>query len=181
MFWKVIGGVMAFFGAVFLALALVVVAALTMAGVAVGSLVESLDVSTVQVTDANGVTESYTIEELANDPERLEIYGTNGEQVTIDLSIPQITIKEGGANGEQVVIASGSSVTVSPDVPQIRIDGRDFDNFDGDSLWRPIGSFFRGLFNLVTWALIIGCLWLLFRKRPETVQTPVEKKMDATA
>ncbi|MCB8962317.1 MAG: hypothetical protein H6651_18545 [Ardenticatenales bacterium] len=54
MFWKVIGGVMAFFGAVFLALALVVVAALTMAGVAVGSLVESLDVSTVQVTDDTG-------------------------------------------------------------------------------------------------------------------------------
>ena len=181
MFWKVVGGVVAFFGAVFLAVALLVVAALSIAGVALGSFVESLDVSTVEVTDANGVTETFTIDELANEPDRLEIFGADGEQVTIDLTVPEITIQEGGVAGERVVIGSGSTVTVNPDLPQIRIDGREIDRFDGGYVWRPIGSFFRGLFNLATWVLIIGCLWLLFRKRPVEVQNPMEKKMDATA
>ena len=174
MFWKVFGGIVIFFMVVALGVGLLVTASLAAVGVAVGSAVDNLELSTVQVTDENGSTETYSVNDLLSGTERLEVYGDNGEIVTIDMTLPQITVQESGKdaatvviNGDDagsVVIGGESGIEIGADGSQIRIDGRSidsFNNFDGGSLGRFIAGLFRGLFNLVILTLIAVGIWLL--------------------
>ncbi len=172
MFWKIIGGIALFFMAVLVAGTLLVTASAAALGVAVGSVVENLDINTVQVTDASGNTETFDVNNLVSDSGRVEIIGDNGDQVTIDFDVPQITVQESGEDAAQVVIGDGS---------QIRIDGRNIDNFDGHVFVRPIAGFFSGLFTLTVWTLIAVGIWLMLRKRQAVDNTPKEKTPDATA
>jgi hypothetical protein len=181
MFWKVLGGIVAFFLVVALAVMLLATAGVAAFGVAVGSFVDNLDISTVQVTDASGNTETYDVDDLISESGRVEVTGDNGEQVTIDLNVPQITVQESGDDAPRVVIGGGSRLEVKSDVPQIRIDGRNFDNFDGSFFVRPIASFFHGLFKLAAWTLIAVGIWLVLRNRQPSANEPKEKTPSATA
>ncbi len=167
MFWKVLGGI----------------AALTAAGVAVGSIIDNLDISTVQVTDAEGNTESYSVRELVEESGRIEVTGDNGERVTIDLEVPRITVEESGEEASRVVIGGedGSRFEFDGNVPSIHINGRDFDNFDGHLFVHPIVSFLSGLFKLVAWTIILVGVWLLLRNRQPSAKEPQEKTPSATA
>jgi len=191
MFWKVVGGIAIFIMVVVLALGMVVTASLAVAGVALGTAVENLAFSTVQVTDENGRTETYDVNDLLSGTESLEVYGDNGEIVTIDMNLPQITVQEGGKdaatviiNGDEagsLVIDGESGIKIGADGSHIRIDGRDidsFNNFDGGFLGRFIAGIFRGLFNLVLLSMILVGIWLLVRsQRTKTT----EKTPDAMA
>jgi hypothetical protein len=184
MFWKVVGGIAIFIMVVVLAVGMVVTASLAVAGVALGTAVDNLEFSTVQVTDENGRTEIYSVNDLLSGTERLEVYGDNGELVTIDMNLPQITVQEGGKdaatviiNGDDagsVVIDGESGIEFDADGSHIRIDGRDidsFNNFDGGFLGRFIAGLFRGMFNLVVLSMIIVGIWLLVRsQRGKTVE-----------
>ncbi|MDX1414269.1 MAG: hypothetical protein R3293_08755 [Candidatus Promineifilaceae bacterium] len=191
MFWKVVGGIAIFIMVVVLALGMVATAGLAVAGVAIDSALENLEFSTVQVTDAGGRTETYSVNELLSGTERLEVYGDIGEQVTIDLALPQITVQEGGKdaatvviNGDDapsVVIDGKSGIEIGATEPQIRIDGRDINssnNFDGGFLGRFIVGIFKGLFNLVLVGMIVVGVWLLVRSQRSK---NVEKTPDAAA
>jgi len=159
------------------------------ASVAVGSAIDNLEFSTVEVTDENGRTETYSVNDLLSGTERLEVYGDNGELVTIDMNLPQITVQEGGKdaatviiNGDEagsVVIDGESGIEFDADGSHIRIEGRDinsFNNFDGGFLGRFIGGLFRGMFNLVLLSMIIVGVWLLVRsQRSKTVEKTPEK------
>jgi hypothetical protein len=181
MFWKVVGGIVAFFVVVALAVMLLATAGVTALGVAVGSFVDNLDISTVQVTDAGGNTETYDVDNLVSESGRVELTGENGERVTIDLNLPQITVQESGEEAARVVIGGGPRFEVNSDVPQIRIDGRDFDNLDGSFFVRPIAAIIRGLINLAIWTLIIVGVWLVLRNRRPAADEPKEKTPSATA
>jgi hypothetical protein len=191
MFWKVLGGIAIFFMVLVLVVGMVVTASLAVTGVAVGSAIDNLEFSSVEVTDENGRTETYSVNDLLSGTERLEVYGDNGELVTIDMNLPQITVQEGGKdaatviiNGDDagsVVIDGESGIEFDADGSHIRIDGRDidsFNNFDGGFLGRFIAGLFRGMFNFVVLSMIIVGIWLLFRsQRSKTV----EKTPDAAA
>ena len=191
MFWKVLGGIAIFFMVLVLVVGMVVTASLAVTGVAVGSAIDNLEFSSVDVTDENGRTEIYSVNDLLSGTERLEVYGDNGELVTIDMNLPQITVQENGKdaatviiNGDDagsVVIDGESGIEFDADGSHIRIDGRDidsFNNFDGGFLGRFIAGLFRGMFNLVVLSMIIVGIWLLVRsQRSKTV----EKTPDAAA
>ena len=192
MFWKVFGGIVIFFIVVALAVGFLATASLAAVGVAVGSVVNNIDLSTVQVTDGSGHTETYSVNDLLSGTERLEVYGDNGEIVTIDMNLPQITVQESGAeaatvviSGEDatsVVIGGESGIEISADGSLLRIDGRNIDSFnqfDGGHLGRFIVGLFRGLFNLVFLTLIAVGIWLLVVRNRRTEAT--EKTPDATA
>jgi hypothetical protein len=192
MFWKVFGGIVIFFMVVALVLGLLATASLAAVGVAVGSAIDNLDFSTVQVTDENGQTETYSVNDLFSDTGRVEVTGENGERVTIDMTLPQITIQEQGKeaarvviNGEDaasLVIGGESGLEIGADGSLIRIDGRsidNFNNFDGGHLGRFIAGLFRGFFTLVIWTLIAVGIWLLVVRNRRTEST--DKKPDATA
>jgi len=178
MLWKVVGGIAAFILVVVLAVTLLATAGVAAVGIAVGSIVEDLDISTVQVTDAGGNTETYDVEELISESGRLEVTGDNGERVTIDFEVPQITIQDSGEEAARVVIDGGSGLKNNPDMPQIRIDGH---NFDGDIFARPFASLLRGLSNLVICTLVLAGIWLVLRKRQPETNEPKEKSPNATA
>jgi hypothetical protein len=178
MFWKVLGGIVAFFLVVALAVMLVATAGLAAVGVAVGSFIDNLDVSTVQVTDADGNTETYEVKDLVSESGRVEVTGDNGERVTIDLDLPQITVQESGDESARVVIGAGRGLEVNSGGPQVRIDGRGFGDFDGHFIARPIAALFHGLFNLAVLTLILVGAWLLLRSRRSE---PTEKTVDAAA
>ncbi len=181
MFWKVLGGIVAFFMVVVLAVMLLATASLAAVGVVVGSVVDNLDISTVQVTDVSGNTETYDVDTLVSDSGRVEIIDDNGDQVTIDFDVPQITVQERGEDAARVVIGGESGFEIDADGSQIRIDGRNIDDFDGRFFVRPIVGFFRGLFTLTAWTLIAVGIWLVLRKRQPAVNAPKEKTLDATA
>ena len=192
MFWKVLGGIVIFFMVVALAVGLLATASLAAVGVAVGSAIDNLDLSTVQVTDGNGHTETYQVNELLSETGRLEVTGENGERVTIDMTLPQITVQERGKdaatvviNGDgaaSVVIGGESGIEIGADGSQIRIDGHNidrFNNFDGGFLGRFIAGLFRGLFNLAFLTLIAVGIWLLVVRSRRT--EAAEKTPDAAA
>ncbi len=181
MFWKIVGGIAAFFMVVVLAVAVLATVSAAAFGSVVGAVVEDLGVSTVQVTDAGGKTETYDVNSLLSESGRIEITGDNGERVTIDLELPQITVQESGNEAARVVIGGGSGLEINGDVPQIRIDGRSFDNFDGSFIARPIVGFFHGLFTLMAWTLILVGIWLVVRNRRTGANMPQEKTPNATA
>jgi hypothetical protein len=174
MFWKIFGGIVLFFMAVVLAVGLLATVSLAAVGVAVGSAIDNLDVNTVQVTDVNGHTETYGVSDLVSETGRVEITGDNGEQVTIDLNLPQITVQEDGHEVSRVVIGGESGIEIAGDGSQIRIDGRDYDNFDGGIIGRIIGGFFKGLFTLAFWTMVVvGVVLVLRSRRPAaTEKTP---------
>ena len=191
MFWKVVGGIVIFFMVVALGVGLLATASLAVAGVAVGSAVDNLEFSTVQVTDSSGRTETYSVNDLLSGTERLEVYGDNGERVTIDMNLPQITVQESGKdaatvviNGDEagsVVIDGESRVEFGADGSHIRIDGRNidsFNNFDGGFLGRFITGIFRGIFNLLILSMIVVGIWLIARSQRAKA---VEKTPDAAA
>jgi len=195
MFWKVFGGIVIFFMVVALAVGLLATVSVAAVGVAVGSAIDSLESSTVQVIDSSGRMETYSVNDLLSGTERLEVYGDNGELVTIDMNLPQITVQEGGKdaatviiNGDEagsVVIDGEKGIEIGADGSHIRIDGVDigrdvdsFNNFDGGHLGRFIAELFRGMFNLVLLSMILVGIWLLVRnQRSKTV----EKTPDVTA
>jgi hypothetical protein len=192
MFWKVFGGIVIFFMIVALALGLLATASVAAVGIAVGSVVDNLNFSTVEVTDDSGHTKTYSVNDLLSGTERLEVYGDNGELVTIDMNLPQITVQEDGKdsatviiNGDDagsVVIDGESGIEFDADGSHIRIDGRNIDslnNFDSGHLGRFIAGLFRGLFNLVFLSLIAVGIWLLVVRNRRTEVT--EKTPDATA
>lgn len=181
MFWKIVGGIATFFMVVVLAVALLATVSLAAFGSVVGAVVEDLDISTVQVTDAGGKTETYDLNNLISESGRIEVTGDNGERVTINLDVPQITVQESGDEAARVVIGGGSGVEINADVPQIRIDGRSFDNFDGSFVAHSIAGFFRGLFSLMAWTLILVGIWLVLRNRQPGANMPQEKTPSATA
>jgi hypothetical protein len=144
------------------------------------------------VTDDSGHTETYSVDDLFSDTGRVEVAGENGGRVTIDMTLPQITVQEQGKdaarvviNGEDaasVVIGGESGLEIGADGSVIRIDGRnidDFNNFDGGHLGRFFAGLFRGLFNLVFLTLIAVGIWLLVVRNRRTEAT--EKTPDATA
>ena len=195
MFWKVFGGIVIFFMVVALAVGLLATVSVAAVGVAVGSAIDNLESSTVQVIDSNGRSETYSVNDLFSGTGRLEVTGENGELVTIDMNLPQITVQEGGKdtatviiNGDEagsVVIDGEKGIEIGADGSHIRIDGVDigrdidsFNNFDGGFLGRFIAGIFRGMFNLVLLSMILVGIWLLVRnQRSKTV----EKTPDATA
>ncbi|MCP4433052.1 MAG: hypothetical protein GY806_18925, partial [Gammaproteobacteria bacterium] len=130
MFWKIFGGIVAFFMVVALAVTLLATAGLAAFGVAVGSIVDNLDINTVQVTDANGNTETYDVNDLVSESGQVKVIGDNGERVTIDFDVPQITVQERGEDAARVVIGGESGFEIDADGSQIRIDGRNIDDFD---------------------------------------------------
>jgi len=180
MFWKVFGGIVAFFMAVVLAVMLLAAAGVAVAGAVVSSVVDNLDISTVQVIDAEGNTETIDVNSLISESSRVEVTGDNGERVTIDLSVPQITVQDSGEDAARVVIGDGSRFEFNPDVPQVRIDSR-FDHFEGGFLGRLIAGFFSGMFKLAVWALILTGVWLVLRSRRPAANEPKEKTPDAIA
>lgn len=173
MFWKILGGITALIMVVVLAVGLVATVSLAAVGVAVGTAVENLDVSAVEVTDSNGHTETYTVGELLSETSRVEVTGDNGEQVTIDLNLPEITVQDNGGEVSRVVIG-GESGLVFSDGSHVRINGRNYDNFDGGFIGRLIGGIFKGLFTLAFWTLIIVGIVLVVRNRKpaESQKTP---------
>jgi len=181
MFWKVVGGITAFFFVVVLAVALLATAGAVAVGAAVGSIVEDLDISTVQVTDARGNTETYDVDNLLSESGRVVLSGDKGERVTIDLNVPQITVQEAGEDGARVVVGGGSRFNGNLDVPQIHINGRNIDNFDGSFIGRVISGFFQGMFKLAFWSLVLVAVWLVLRNRRPAAETPKEKTPDAVA
>ncbi len=184
MFWKIVGGIVAFFVAVMLAVMLLATAGLAAAGAVVSSVVENLDISTVQVTDANGNTETYDVNSLESGSGRVELTGDGGERVTIDLNVPRITVQEGGDNASRVIIGDGSRFEINADGRQVRINGHRFDafdNFDGGIFARVFTGFFRALFNLTVLTLIVVGAWLVLRSRRPAANTLKEKTPDATA
>jgi hypothetical protein len=181
MFWKVVGGIVAFFMVVVLAVTLLATAGAAVLGLTVASVVDNLDISTVQVTDAGGNTETYDVDSLVAESGRIEITGDDGEQVTIDLEVPQITIQERGEEGGRVVIGGGPRFRGNIEVPHVRIDGRSFDHFDGGFAARAIGGFIRGLFTLMFWTVVLVGVWLVLRSRRPSASEPKEKTPDAIA
>lgn len=176
MFRKILVGSLLFFMALFLAVGLLTVTSLTAAGVAIASVVDNFDNSTVQVTDESGNTETYRVGELLSESNRVEIIGDNGEQVTIDLNLPQVSVQDNGGEVSRVVIGGESGVVIS-EGSQIRIDGRNvdnFDNFDGGFIGRIIGGFFQAMFTLAFWGLVVvGIIMVLRNRRPAvTEKTP---------
>ncbi len=183
MFWKVLGGIALFMMVVVLGVMVVAGVGLTAAGVAVGSIIDNLDISTVQVTDAEGNTESYNIRDLVEESGRIEVTGDNGDKVTIDLEMPRITVEEGGENASRVVIGGedGSRFEFDANVPSVHINGREVTNIDGHLFVHPVVSFFSGLFKLVAWTIILLGVWLLLRNRQPSAKEPQEKTPSATA
>lgn len=185
MFWKVVGGIVAFFAVMVLGVLMAATFGVLAIGSIVGNVVENVDINNVQVTDANGNVETIDIEEFFSESGSFEVVGDNGEIVTIDLDLPQITVQESGHDEARIIIGSNSEIEIGPNGPEIRIDEQGFgsmdSNFDGGFVGNVLGSFIKGVFTLMTWVLIIGCAWLLLRKQqPATVQ-PSEKKVDASA
>ena len=127
MFWKVFGVVVAVFTVFVLGIFLLAVAGVTAAGAAVVSAVDQLEIQTVQVTDDQGHTETYKLSELISESGRVEVTGENGEQVTIDLSVPQITVQESGGDAARVIIGDGPTVELKSDGANVQVDGLDFD------------------------------------------------------
>jgi len=184
MFLKILGGITLFFLVVALAIGLVAMAGLTAVGVAVGSVVDNLDGSTVEVTDVNGHTETFNFNDLVSEAGRVEITGDNGEQVTIDMNLPQITVQDNGEEVSRVIIGNDevSSVVIGSDPgiefsdgSHVRINGRNYDNFDGGFIGRLIGGFFKGMFTLAFWGLVIfGVVMVLRSRKPETIEKTPE-------
>ena len=171
---KILVGFVIFFMAVVLAVGMVAAAGLAVVGAAVGSVVDNLDVSTVEVTDGNGNVEVYTIDELLSETSRVEVTGDNGEQVTIDLSLPEITVQEDGREVSRVTIGDESGIVIN-DGSQVRIHGRNYDHFDGGFIGRLIGGFFKGMFTLAFWGLVVfGIVMVLRSRKPETVEKTPE-------
>lgn len=181
MFWKVLGGIVAFFMAVLLVVVLLAAAGVTALGVAVGSAIDNLDVRTVEVTDASGNTETYDVNDLFAESGRVEVTGKDGERVTIDLNLPQITVQDSGEESARVIIDGQPRFEFNSDVPHVRIDGRSWDNFDGSFIARPIVGFFRALFNLTVLTLIAVGIWMVLRNRRPEANVPQEKTPNATA
>ena len=182
MFWKVLGGIAAFFAVLIVGLLMAVTVGAIAIGSVVGNVVENVDISNVQVTDADGHVETIDLEEFFAESGQIEVIGDSGEVVVIDLDLPQITVQESGAESARIIIDSESEIEFGANVPEIRIDGTNIDTFDGGFAGRVVGGFIKGIFTLMTWALIIGCAWLLLRKQqPATVVQPKEKNTDATA
>lgn len=179
MFWKIMGGIAAFVMVMVIAVTMLAVAGVAVAGTAVSAIVESVDIGTVQVTDANGNTEIVDVDSLLSESGRLEVLGNNGERVTIDVNVPQITVQEGGEHGSRVVIGGESGFEIDSDVPQVRIDGRSFDSYAGPSIGRIIGGFFRGMINLALLVVITIGVWMVVRNNRRT--EVVEKSLDAAA
>lgn len=186
MFRKIFIGFMLFFLAVVLAVGMLVTVSLAAVGIAVGSAVETLDASTVEVTDVSGNVESYTLGELLSETSRVEVTGDNGEQVTIDLNLPQITVQENGDEVSRVVIGGdevsrividGEQGFIFDDGHQFRFDNRNDVFFDGGFFGRLIGGIFKGLFSLAFWTLVIVGIVLILRNR----QPAAEKTPDAVA
>lgn len=177
MFRKILVGFALFFMAVVLAVGMVVTVGLTAAGVAIGSVVDNLDVSTVEVTDSNGNVETYTVGELLSETSRVEVTGDHGEQVTIDLSLPEITVQDNGGEVSRVIIGNESGLELS-DGSHIRIDGRNYNDFDGGFIGRLIGGFFKGIFTLAFWTLVLVGIVLVVRNRKPVA---AEKTPDAVA
>ena len=181
MFWKVVGGIVAFFLVMMLAVTVLATAGAVAVGAAASAIVEDLDISTVQVTDAQGKTETYDVDTLLSESGRVEISGDNGERVTIDFEVPQITVQESGEEGARIVIGEGSRFDGNFDVPEIHIDGRNFDSFDGGFAGRVIGGFFQGMFKLAFWSLVLVAVWLVLRNRQPAANAPKEKTPDTVA
>ena len=187
MFRKIFIGFMLFFLAAILAVGMVVTVSLAAVGVAVGSVVDNLDVSTVEVTDVNGNVETYSVSELLSETNRVEVIGDNGEQVTIDLNLPQITVQENGDEVSRVVIGGdevsrividGEQGFVFDDGHQFRFDNRNDVFFDGGFFGRLVVGIFKGLFSLAFWMLVIvGIVMILRNRRPAAT----EKTPDAVA
>lgn len=179
------GGIVAFFAVLIAGAMLAATLGIVAVGSIVSNVVENVDFNNVQVTDANGNVEIIDMEEFFNESGRIEVVGDNGEMVTIDLELPQITVQESSNDDARIIIGSGSEIEISPNVPAIRIDEQSFDrmdaNFDGGFVGNVLGSFIKGVFTLMTWALIIGCAWLLLRKQQPAASQPSEKNVDATA
>lgn len=178
MFWKIIGGIGAFLMVLVLGALVMAAAGVAVAGSAVSSWAETVDVSSVEVTDASGRTEVIDIDRFLSESGRVEVTGDNGERVTIDVSVPQITVQEAGEEGSRVVIG-GSGIEGVSEAPQIRIDGRRLDKFDGFSAGRLVGGLFRAMINLALLTVIVIGVWMVVRsnRRPAVK----EKSVDAAA
>jgi hypothetical protein len=174
MFRKIFFGFVLFFMAVVLAVGMVAVTGLAVVGAAVGSTVENLDLRAVEVTDVNGNIETYTVGELLSEASRIEVIGDNGEYVTIDLNLPQITVQDDGGEVSRVVIGDDSGFQFRED-SQIRIDGRNFNTFDGGFIGRLIGGFFKGMFTLAFWGLVVfGVVMVLRSRKPAAAEKTQE-------
>lgn len=174
MFRKIFFGFVLFFMAVVLAVGMVAVTGLAVAGAAIGSAVENLDLSTVEVTDANGNVETYSVSDLLSETSRVEVTGDNGEHVTIDLNLPEVTVRDNNGEVSQVVIGTDSGIRIH-DGSQIRIDGRNFNTFDGGFIGRLIGGFFKGMFTLAFWGLaVFGIVMILRSRKPEAAEKTPE-------
>jgi hypothetical protein len=181
MFWKVVGGIVAFFMVVVLGLTMLAVTGAAIAGVTVASLVENLDIRTVQVTDSSGHTETVDVADLFGESGRIEVNGDNGERVTVDLNLPQITVDDGSGDSAQVIIGGERGFGIDPQVPQVRVNGRSIDRFDGGWEWRPVERVFEALARLAFWTLVAVGIWLVVRNRRTDENVIVEKSPDATA
>lgn len=184
MFRKIFIGFMLFFLAVVLAVGMLVTVSLAAVGVAVGSVVETLDVGTVEVTDASGNVETYSVGDLLSETSRVEVVGDNGEQVTIDLNLPQISVQENGDEVSRVIIGDdevsrvvigGDQGLVIDEGSRIRFDNRNDVFFDGGFFGRLIGGFFKGLFSLAFWGLVVfGIVMVLRSRKPEIIEKTPE-------
>ena len=179
MFWKIVGGIGAFLMVVVLGAMVMAAAGVAVVGSAVSSLAENIDVSSVEVTDANGRTEIIDVNRFLSESGRVEVVGDNGERVTIDVNVPRVTVQDAGEEGSRVVIGGGSGIEGISEVPQIRIDGRRLDSFDGFSVGRMVGGFFRGMINLALLTVIVIGVWMAVRNNRRPVIQ--EKSVDAAA
>lgn len=175
MFWKVAGGIVAFFAAVVLGALLMAAAGVATVGAVVGSAIENMDFETVQVTDTDGHTETINLDELDFENGRLEVVSRNGDHVMIDLDLPRIEVQEGGRDGDRVIIdgqsivaeeANGSTVRFNGrTIEEIRFDGVEMNerNFDAGHVFRPVARFFSGLVSLLAVGMIVLGVWLVGR------------------
>ena len=187
-FLKVVGGIFAFFGVIFVGLVMLAIAGVAVAGSIVSEVVQNVDFNSVHVVDSEGNVEAIHVEEIFAGSESIQINGSNGDQVTIDLNQEEVTIREGFGEEARVVVSSEDIVTISPEVGEIVIDGNeivvDGRNFEvsGPSLaGRIVGGFFKAFFTIMTWTLILGGIYLLVRNRQPVVVQKSEKNIDATA
>jgi hypothetical protein len=186
MFWKTVGGIVTFFVVVAVALALLATGGLVAAGATVGAIADSLDVRTVEVTDSEGVSETYDVNSLVDEGGRIEFTGENGDRVTFDLDVPRLTIRERGKEGTRVVIGGdpefvGRIFDENFNMPSIRVDGRDLDHAGSGIIGRAVGGFFKALFNVALWTAIAVSIWLVLRSRRAPADESLETKPNATA
>jgi hypothetical protein len=184
MFWKVMGGIGLFFMAVVMTVVMVAAAGVAVVGAAVGSAIDNIDTSTVQVTDESGHTEIYTLGNLIEKSGQVEIIGDNGERVTIEM--PQITIEEQGLEGSQIVFGGDSGLVINGPDSEVRLDGRRVDHYEQHDYGRYEGGFFShvlggiigGLFKLAFWCMVIFIAYLVLRNHQPAL---IEKAPVSTA